>query len=184
MKHFVLNIRKLLIIKMLINSNYFVCRSKSQTPKDIVFSVSWGKEKTSYIHIWEASGSEFWVFWWFCRAAYQLIEKIKVNTFHVELKCFLEYYRIAIWPSKTFFFKLHHHHFDVGFFCVKPAQMISYCNICQSFATRNVPNTSYSLPAMRPIRNYDQCTRLVEAVFILPVRDAAASLEELQNPWQ
>lgn len=103
MKHFVLNIRKLLIIKMLINSNYFVCRSKSQTPKDIVFSVSWGKEKTSYIHIWEASGSEFGVFWWFCRAAYQLIEKIKVNTFHVELKCFLEYYRIAIWPSKTFF---------------------------------------------------------------------------------
>lgn len=103
MKHFVLNIRKLLIIKMLINSNYFVCRSKSQTPKDIIFSVSWGKEKTSYIHIWEASGSEFWVFWWFCRAAYQLIEKIKVNTFHVELKCFLEYYRIAIWPSKTFF---------------------------------------------------------------------------------
>lgn len=103
MKHFVLNIRKLLIIKMLINSNYFVCRSKSQTPKDIVFSVSWGKEKTSYIHIWEASGSEFWVFWWFCRAAYQLIGKIKVNTFHVELKCFLEYYRIAIWPSKTFF---------------------------------------------------------------------------------
>lgn len=103
MKHFVLNIRKLLIIKMLINSNYFVCRSKSQTPKDIVFSVSWGKEKTSYIHIWEASGSEFWVCWWFCRAAYQLIEKIKVNTFHVELKCFLEYYRIAIWPSKTFF---------------------------------------------------------------------------------
>lgn len=103
MKHFVLNIRKLLIIKMLINSNYFVCRSKSQTPKDIVFSVSWGKEKTSYIHIWEASGREFWVCWWFCRAAYQLIEKIKVNTFHVELKCFLEYYRIAIWPSKTFF---------------------------------------------------------------------------------
>lgn len=103
MKHFVLNIRKLLIIKMLINSNYFVCRSKSQTPKDIVFSVSWGKEKNSYIHIWEASGSEFWVCWWFCRAAYQLIEKIKVNTFHVELKCFLEYYRIAIWPSKTFF---------------------------------------------------------------------------------
>lgn len=103
MKHFVLNIRKLLIIKMLINSNYFVCRSKSQTPKDIIFSVSWGKEKTSYIHIWEASGSEFGVFWWFCRAAYQLIEKIKVNTFHVELKCFLEYYRIAIWPSKTFF---------------------------------------------------------------------------------
>lgn len=116
MKHFVLNIRKLLIIKMLINSNYFVCRSKSQTPKDIVFSVSWGKEKTSYIHIWEGSGREFWVCWWFCRAAYQLIEKIKVNTFHVELKCFLEYYRIAIWPSKTFFFKLHHHHFDVGFF--------------------------------------------------------------------
>lgn len=103
MKHFVLNIRKLLIIKMLINSNYFVCRTKSQTPKDIIFSVSWGKEKTSYIHIWEASGSEFWVCWWFCRAAYQLIEKIKVNTFHVELKCFLEYYRIAIWPSKTFF---------------------------------------------------------------------------------
>lgn len=103
MKHFVLNIRKLLIIKMLINSNYFVCWTKSQTPKDIIFSVSWGKEKTSYIHIWEASGSEFWVFWWFCRAAYQLIEKIKVNTFHVELKCFLEYYRIAIWPSKTFF---------------------------------------------------------------------------------
>lgn len=103
MKHFVLNIRKLLMIKMLINSNYFVCRTKSQTPKDIVFSVSWGKEKTSYIHIWEASGSEFWVCWWFCRAAYQLIEKIKVNTFHVELKCFLEYYRIAIWPSKTFF---------------------------------------------------------------------------------
>lgn len=103
MKHFVLNIRKLLMIKMLINSNYFVCRTKSQTPKDIVFSVSWGKEKTSYIHIWEASGSEFGVFWWFCRAAYQLIEKIKVNTFHVELKCFLEYYRIAIWPSKTFF---------------------------------------------------------------------------------
>lgn len=104
MKHFVLNIRILLIIKMLINSNYFVCRTKSQTPKDIIFSVSWGKEKTSYIHIWEASGSEFWVCWWFCRAAYQLIEKIKVNTFHVELKCFLEYYRIAIWPSKTFFF--------------------------------------------------------------------------------
>lgn len=103
MKHFVLNIRKLLIIKMLINSNYFVCWTKSQTPKDIIFSVSWGKEKTSYIHIWEASGSEFGVFWWFCRAAYQLIEKIKVNTFHVELKCFLEYYRIAIWPSKTFF---------------------------------------------------------------------------------
>lgn len=103
MKHFVLNIRILLIIKMLINSNYFVCWTKSQTPKDIIFSVSWGKEKTSYIHIWEASGSEFWVCWWFCRAAYQLIEKIKVNTFHVELKCFLEYYRIAIWPSKTFF---------------------------------------------------------------------------------
>lgn len=72
--------------------------------------------------------------------------------------------------------------FRCWFFFVRPAQMISYCNICQSFATRNVPDTSYSLPAMRPIRNYDQCTRLVEAVFILPVRDAAASLEELQNP--